>query len=50
MAEPSTGTTKIMRREMVHADPLRIMPYDCPNNIRRDAARQFGSLFPDSPE
>jgi hypothetical protein len=45
MAEPSTGTTKVMRREMVHADPLSIVLYECPNNVRRDSATQFGSIF-----
>jgi hypothetical protein len=48
MAEPGTGTTKVMRREMVHADPLGIVLYECPNNVRRDSATQFGSIFPDS--
>jgi hypothetical protein len=50
MAEPSTGTTKVMGREMVHADPLGILFYDCPNNIRRHSTTQFGPIFPDSPE
>jgi hypothetical protein len=50
MAEPSTGTTKIMRCKVVHADPLCILLYDGPNNIRRDSTTQFGFIFPDSPE
>jgi len=41
MAEPSTGTTKVMRREMVHADPPGILPYCRPNNIRSDSMTQF---------
>jgi hypothetical protein len=45
MAEPSTGTAKVMRREMVQANPLGIALYDCPNNIRRDSTTQFGSIF-----
>jgi len=42
MAEPGTGTTKVMRREMIHADPLGVLLYECPNNIRRDSTTQFG--------
>ena len=37
MAKPSTGTTKVMRCEMVHADPLSVVLYERPNNIRRNS-------------
>jgi hypothetical protein len=35
MAQAGTGTTKIMRREMVNADPLGILPYCCPEREPR---------------
>jgi len=50
MAEPSAGTTKVMRGEMVHADPLGILLYGCPNNIRSDSSAQLAPVLPDSPE
>ena len=45
MAESSTDATKVMRREMLQADSLGILPDDCTNNICRDATTQFGSIF-----
>jgi len=50
LAEPSAGTTKVMRRQVIHSDPLGVSLYSCPNNIRRDPAIQFGPLSPDPPE
>jgi hypothetical protein len=44
MAELSTGTTKVMRRKMVYADPLGILPYCRPNNIRSDSTKTALSL------
>jgi hypothetical protein len=50
VAEPSARATKIMRRQVIHPDPLGISLYRCPNNIRSDPMTQFGPVFPDSPE
>ena len=36
VAEPSAGTTKIVRRQVIHSDPLCISLYCYPNNIRSD--------------
>jgi hypothetical protein len=36
VTEPSTVTTKVVRRQVIHSDPLRISLYCCPNNIRSD--------------
>jgi hypothetical protein len=35
VAEPSTGTTKVVRRQVIHSNPLGVSLYCCPNNIRR---------------
>jgi hypothetical protein len=50
VAEPSAGTAKVMRCQMIHADLLGISLHCCPNNIRRDPTTQFGLVSPDSPE
>jgi hypothetical protein len=50
VAEPSAGTTKVMRRQVIHANPLGIPLYCCPNNIRSDPTTQLGPVSPDSPE
>jgi hypothetical protein len=50
VAEPSTGTTKVMRRQVIHPDPLGISLYCCPNDIRSDPTTQFGPVSPDLPE
>jgi hypothetical protein len=36
VAESSAGTTKVMRREVIHADSLGISLYSCSNNATPD--------------
>ena len=50
VAEPSAGTTKVVRRQAIHSDPLCLSLYCCPNNIRSDPTTQLGPVSPDSPE
>jgi hypothetical protein len=50
VAEPSAGTAKIMRRQVIHSDPLGISLYCVPNNVRSDPMTQFGPVSPDFPE
>ena len=50
VAEPSTSSTKVMRRKMVNADPLGILFYRGPNNVGTNSKTQFGPVFPYSPE
>jgi hypothetical protein len=50
VAEPSAGTTKVMRRKVIHSYQLGISLYCCPNNIRGDPTTQFGFISPNSPE
>ena len=44
VAEPSAGTTKVTRRQVIHSDPLGISLYGCPNNIRSDPQYQAMNL------
>jgi hypothetical protein len=50
VAEAGTGTTKVMRRQVIHTDPLGISLDCCPNNIRGDPTTQLGPVSPDPPE
>lgn len=50
VAEPSARATKVMRRQVIHADPLGISLYSCPNNIRSDPVTKIGYISPDSSE
>ena len=50
VAKPGAGTTKVMRRQVIHSDPLGVTLYCCPNNIRSDPSAQFGPVSPDPPE
>jgi hypothetical protein len=50
LAEPSAGTTKVMRRQVIHSDPLGISLYCRPNDIRSDPTPQFGPVSPYPPE
>ena len=36
MAEPSAGTTEIVRRQVIHSYSICISLYCCPNNIWSD--------------
>jgi len=50
MAEPSTGTAKVMWCEMIQADTLGIMPHRGPNHIHSNYTAQIGFISRDSPE